>query len=161
MPLFDYICPTCHRRQEHLFLAGEQVVDSMPCNGCELDLAVRRTVNRFRIVGPVFSDLDRFNATLLTTEQRRNGMEFKSGKEIEQYEASQGLRRLDPMSTEARTLRAENMDEHNMYKDRAVAGGEDAAMDYMDKNDTQAITGWTDSQYVENKARTDAVTIPG
>jgi putative FmdB family regulatory protein len=157
MPIYDYVCATCDSRREHLFLAGEPAPDTKDCEDCGLDEAHRSDVNRFRIVGPVFADMERYNSALLTPQQRRSGMEFKSGKEIERYEASNGLRRLDPHSTEARTIRAENMDEDRMYRDRSARDGEQAALDHMDKNDVQAATGWTDARYAKQKELSDAI----
>jgi hypothetical protein len=159
MPVHDYHCDRCGSRTEVVYLMREDVRDDVPCDYC-VGSARKSDVNRFRIVGPVWDKLDVYNRNLLKTDERRQGMEFKSHKDVERYEAAAGLRQIDPASVEYRRNRDAQMDEARMYETRRDRDGTDAAFAHMDKVDIQAKTGMSDASYSRYKEASDACPAP-
>ena len=94
MPISDYDCLPCGIRFEEIFLSGQTLPDEWPCPRCEQPSS-RFKVSRFAVIGPIYSDMDRYEAALLKPAERARGIRFRSGKDIERWEQERGLNRMD------------------------------------------------------------------
>lgn len=156
MPIFDYTCSTCGAIEEVVYLHGEEIISTRPCYRCGAE-ADKRDVNRFRIVGPVWSDLDRFNTQLLPSDERRAGAEFKTGKDIDRWEQEHNLRRVDHGSVEQRTMLEDQRDEAATIRRVKEQDGTEAAFDHVTKQSVLSKTSWSSADYDRYKGTSDAV----
>jgi putative FmdB family regulatory protein len=153
VPAYEYRCGVCCRRTEEFFPVAERQ-ESVGCPYCGGE--AKRILSRFTISGPIHMGLDAINSQLLSTRDRRNGREIRTKSQMEARERELGVRRMT-VSEYRETTEAETEDARAI---RAAGreGGREAALDYIDKIEVKDATGWTDAQYVNWKARTDAAT---
>lgn len=149
MPLHQYSCRVlqCRHRMEELF-GGRfgHAPGWLKCEACG-GVAVKRQTYVVKTIGPVFEHLETFNKLLLTPQQRAQGVELKSAKQIEQYEAAKGLRRHDPNSPEYRHVREAELDDYATMRRIAAEDGREAALDYVDRSNITEATGWSSLEY--------------
>ena len=156
MPIFDFRCSGCGIKFETLFLAGEEVVDSAACPDCDSH-SDRVKVGRFRIVGPVFEDMERYESALLSKAQRKAGARFKSGKEIQKWEDERGLSRMSHGSSEYNQYVEKNLHEARTMSSVKQTDGRRGVADWIEKTETLESTSLSNSQYSRYKERSDAV----
>lgn len=155
MPLYEFECPHGHRFEEVCGLLDGEPPGSLTCGRCGA-VAPRRQVHIFRHVGPVFSDMDRYNEALLTPNQRRAGVEFRSGREIAEWEEAHGLHRLEGGTTAARLAREEQLEDSFELDRASQEGGMEARADAILESTVKADTGWDDTTYHRWKDMSDA-----
>lgn len=148
MPIFDYHC-ACGRRREEIVKDSDEIV------ACQCGQTMRpRTVNRFAIVGPVFSALEDMERAILGTTRMARGERFRSGADIERYERDNGLSRSS--AAEIRDMHEFHHEEELQVTRAAEIGGSQGVADYTLKQEVTEKTGWGDAQYHRWKDHTDA-----
>ena len=136
MPLYDYKCTDGHEFEE---LVLQNSYGPVPCEVPHCNcIANRSTVYAVTTVGPVFDQLEEFNRTLLTPQQRAAGIELKSKSQVEAYEEMKGYRRVDPNALSTKVAISDCLDDHN------------------DISKMQQSTGWGDAKYTNWKRGHDA-----
>lgn len=151
MPWMEYECNKGHRFDE-LFLGTETVPDVLACR-CGA-LADRRTVYRFRVVGPVFEHLETYEKALFTDRERAQGKRIRSAKDIAAAEREQGIHRED--ATFYRVAREEMQHEDWQIK-QAADGDSEKALDFVEDMQMKEATGWDNKQLNEYKEAVNAV----
>lgn len=124
------------------------------CSRCGATMR-RRGVYWNRVVGPVWDQLETYNNMLLTNKQRTNGVELKTGKQIEAFEQKHGLIRHDMASREYRQIREREMDDLADMQRVAAEGGQQAAFDYVDETEIIEASGLSHFEYLRWKEATD------
>jgi len=157
MPLYDYRCTSGHVFERMRPWAEDG--DPHACAVCEVAVARRVILKAPRLVGPVFSDVEKFERALLTPQQRAAGVRITSQKDIDRIERKLGMSRVDPSS---RASRAVMDDQRDDASDRARAfaeGGHAAVMDHNVKTEMQGALGWSDTRYSQWKEMKDAADV--
>jgi len=154
MPIYDFTCTDGHEFEE--LIRGHDVVTvSCTVEGCTC-IANKKNVYAVTTVGPVSSDLEAFNSTLLSPRQRAAGIELKTKKQIEAYERMRGLRRHDPNSISTKAAISDTLDDHHDIMKIKKQDGCDAAADHVYKTEMQQATGWNNAEYSNWKRTHDA-----
>lgn len=155
MPISDYDCIPCGIRFEEIFLSGQTVPDEWPCPRCEQP-APRVMVARFSIVGPIFADMEKYEAALLKPVERARGIRFRSGKDIERWERERGLSRIDQNTARASEIRGDALDEVSTRNRIIKSDGASGEADWIAKQEIMEAANMTDMQYVRWKELSDA-----
>ena len=155
MPIFDFTCSGCGMKFENLFLANDELVDSVPCTDCESE-ARRVKLARFRVVGPVFEHMEHYESALLSPADRRNGARFKSGKDIERWEQDRGLSRMPHGSSQYNQYVEKSLYDAHTMSSLKKTDGKAAVADWIEKTEVMDSTSLTDSQYTRYKELSDA-----
>jgi len=163
MPIFEFHCGSGHR-YEDIFFPRDPIPDALPCprKGCELP-SMRQRVNKFRHVGPVFEDMDRYEGALLSPKQRTDtdknngrGARFRGPKDVSRMEQDLGLSRVDPNSASERHKRDEQRDEIATRARVNQESGLDGELDWIERQNITEASGMTDMEYVRWKGMSDA-----
>lgn len=145
MPIFDYTCSGCGKSEEKIYLGSENIPKTVGCD-CG-DSAVRSDVNRFGIVGPIWSNLEDYSKAFYGSHGMRNGKEVRSYKDVKKFEEENSYVRLDTGSVKYRSA-MDDMKQEALETDRVMAsGGHEAVADYIYKQEMKDATGWSDSEY--------------
>jgi predicted nucleic acid-binding Zn ribbon protein len=154
MPIFLYDCGSCGNSFEELFMSRSNIKDVVDCHFCE-KIASRREVNWFTHVGPVSDGLDTYNNSFFSKEQRKNGQEVRSYKDIQKYEDERGLCRMEHGSKEyndyVSTSKQEMYEMGAAYND----GGYTGLSDHISKKEVLDNTNWSETKYLKWKASAD------
>jgi len=154
MPLYDYTCTDGHWFEE---LVKQNSYGPVPCERKDCNcIANRSTVYEVTTVGPVFDQIEEFNKTLLTPQQRAAGIELKTKSQIEAYEKMKGYKRVDPNALSTKVAISDCLDDHNDISKIKSRDGREAAADYVYKTEMQQSTGWGDAKYTNWKRGHDA-----
>lgn len=155
MPLQRFECPYGHML-EGLYRTYQEVPEAVTCPWHEV--RAERRIGVVHTVGPVWTDLERYDQALLTPHQRRAGCTFRSGKEIARYEEHLGLQRATP--AEVRESRERCLDEVSTRARVAREDGPSAELDWVDGQEIMQDVGWDDAQlrkWKESQADADAI----
>lgn len=156
MPLHVFRCASCGKATEELFFASEEIPDKYPCEGCGVP-ASRERVHRFRHVGPIFSDMERYERALLSRAQREDGARFRGPADVAAAEAAHGMQRVDTDSPAYRAYLDDARDEVATIDRVRREDGVQGAIDWVDRQEVCEEVGWDDSTYSKWRADTDAV----
>ncbi|QDP54540.1 MAG: hypothetical protein Unbinned2514contig1000_32 [Prokaryotic dsDNA virus sp.] len=171
MPIYDYKCEACDGRFEEIFLSGDSVEESLPCQFCDSS-AHKVKIYSFDVGGLEDHQLQALEATHFTPKQRAaafklrqsdnpvlrergNQFRFRTNKDLERYEASKGWRRLDPNGFEHRRNCEKLLDDQHELKNIAKTEGDDAAAEHITKTEIQTKTGWSSLRYSKWKSLTE------
>lgn len=154
MPLYDYTCTDGHRFEE---LVNSRDTSPISCivEGCTC-IANRSTVYSVTTIGPVFEHMEAYNSSLLSSAQRKAGVELRSAKDIRNMEEKLGLRRVCPQSTQGKRLLEQQVADHHDISQVKKREGVEASVDHVYKTEMTKTTGWTNGQYSNWKSTHDA-----
>ncbi len=153
MPFYDYQCEVGHVHEA--MVSVEQCNESRSCPVCQS--AARKVWLRAPgLVGPVFSDVERYEAALLTKKQRDAGVRITSKKDVDALEAKHGLSRVDPNSRAHRARIEDQKDEARDIERIKATEGRAAVADHLAKTTMKQSMGWDNTQYGRWKELKDA-----
>jgi len=129
------------------------------CPRC-VTISPRDTVYDFSHQGGDDLKLEMQEQAILSTAQRQAGMRFRSQKDVDAYEESQGMVRQDVNSTSYRAMMQDDKDEA-ATRDRVLReDGVDGLVRYSTKQDIQHELGWSSARFCDWEERQDAAAAP-
>ena len=129
------------------------------CPRCN-SISHRDSVYKFAHQGGDDSKLEGQEKALLTSDQRRAGVRFRSQKDVSKWEESNGLVRQDPTSSSYRAIEEDQKDEHNTRMRVLREDGVDGLQRYSTKKDIQSKLGWSSARFNEWEDRQNAAPEP-
>lgn len=153
MPMYDYRCFQGHVHDA--MVPYEFRNEARECPHCG-EVASIVWLQVARVVGPVFSDVEKFEGALLTKKQRDAGMRITSKKDVDALEARHGLTRVDVNSRAHRARLDDQRDEARDIARVRQEGGRAAVADHLVKTTMQEAMGWGDTRYRQWKEMKDA-----
>jgi len=155
LPIFDFNCSECTFSFEEVYFPKEALDDHKLCPQCG-GIAKRKKFGRFAIVGPIFEGMEKYESTLLSTAQRKAGVRFTSGKDIERWERDRGFNRVDHSSADYRNYREAGIEEGREMDRVARTEGIEGAADLIEKKEIMDSTSMSSTQYSRWKELSDA-----
>ena len=153
MPMYDYRC-----ENEHVFEAlvpADKTDLPRPCPDCGTS-SRQVWLTAPGLVGPVFSDVDKYEAALLTKKQRAAGVRITSKRDLDALEAKHGLSRVDTASRAHKARIEDQKDEARDIERIKATEGRAAVADHLAKTTMKQAMGWDNSQYGRWKELKDA-----
>lgn len=154
MPIYTYDCPNGHAT-DHLVKSLDVAPPSLACERCQAP-AARRTVYRTQVIGPVWSDLDKYTTAFKPRNDDGTARQVRDARDVADLEASMGLRRLE--ASEQRQANSD-MDDMVATHQRLEREGGVAAVDAYERQEEirHAVPTLTNAGYVHWRDATDAV----
>ena len=160
MPIYEYECKSgCNATFDDFVQHWSQRAAALDCPRCGT-LSLRKEAYLFSHQGGDDLKLEAQAKALLTTDERRAGLRFRSQKDVECWEESKGFVRQDPNSSSYRAIEDDQRDEHLTRMRVLKEDGVDGLVRHSTKTDIQANLGWSDAKFNEWEDRQNEAPAP-